>query len=92
LSFTAPTTKFQLGYLVEKSKALKQNLQKHNDGLAEIYTSAKRVQDYQKENRSALKRIVIYAKQANMKELTRNIETKVANTKNTTQNQTILYY
>jgi len=89
---SAPSTKYQLGYLVEKSKGLKQNLQKHNDGLAEIYTSAKRVQDYQKENRSALKKIVIYAKQANMKELTRNIESKLSNPKNSTQNQTILYY
>lgn len=91
-TMSAPTTKYQLGYLVEKSKAMKQNLQKHNDGLAEIYTSAKRVQDYQKENRSALKKIVIYAKQANMKELTRNIESKLSNPKNSTQNQTILYY
>ena len=87
---TVSATKYQLVYLAEKSKAMKQNLHKHSDALVEAHV--KRVQAYQQENRSALRKVVVYVKQPNLKELAKNVETKTNAAKNTGQNQLVLHY
>ena len=83
--------KYQLGGLAEKAKALKQNVQKHNDSLGAIQIVSKKNESYRPEERSALRKIAIYAKQPNFKEIARNLDERAGKGK-IEQNQTIVFH
>ena len=78
--------------LLEKAKALKQTIQKHTEGLAETYTLAKRGNLNKPEERTPLKHIALYAKQPNIKEINKGIESKTNAIKANGQKQTLIYY
>lgn len=78
-------------FLADKAKLLKQNVQKHNDNLTERYKAPKQVPTTKLEDRTLLKKIVVYAKQPNFKEISKGIEAKINNMKPSSQIQTLLY-